>query len=126
MLRARLADARFFWDQDQRHRLADRVSELQSVVVYAHEGSTAYQVPKLDGVVFHARLGSMAQKAERIAKLAHHLCPTMDLADAEMAERAGRLCKADLVTETVGEFPDLQGTYRQLFSGSRRRAAGGM
>ena len=97
VLRARLADARFFWEQDQRRSLEDRVDDL-------------------DGVVFHARLGSMKDKAERIAKLAPNLCPSMDLADAEMAERAGRLCKTDLVTEMVGEFPDLQGIMGSYYA----------
>ena len=91
VLRARLADARFFWDQDRRQRLADRV-------------------PQLEGVVFHARLGSMADKARRIERLARTLCRYIGGADPDEAARAGLLCKADLVTEMVGEFPDLQGT----------------
>ena len=91
VLRARLADARFFWEQDKRQKLIDRV-------------------PALEGVVFHARLGSMAKKAERIAKLARALCPMIVGADPIKAERAGLLCKADLLTEMVGEFPELQGT----------------
>ena len=90
VLRARLADARFFWDQDRRQSLEDRL-------------------PALEGVVFHARLGSMKDKAERIASLAHSLSTAVPGALAERAARAGLLCKADLVTEMVGEFPDLQG-----------------
>ena len=106
VLRARLADARFFWEQDKKVSLAGRVKQLK-------------------GVVFHARLGSMEAKARRIEKLARSLCPliensihvaTIDDAPDQAAEdasdqaaRAGLLCKADLVTETVGEFPDLQG-----------------
>ena len=91
VLRARLADARFFWDQDRRQKLADRL-------------------PQLEGVVFHARLGSMAHKARRIERLARMLCQYIEDADPDEAARAGLLCKADLVTEMVGEFPDLQGT----------------
>ena len=90
VLRARLADARFFWDQDRRQSLEDRL-------------------PALEGVVFHARLGSMADKARRIATLARSLSAIVPGALAERAARAGLLCKADLVTEMVGEFPDLQG-----------------
>ena len=99
VLRARLADARFFWDQDRRQSLEDHL-------------------PALEGVVFHARLGSMALKAERTSKLARAFCKDFKdkhpvwAADADPydAARAGLLCKADLVTEMVGEFPDLQGT----------------
>ena len=98
VLRARLADARFFWEQDKRQSLENRL-------------------PALDGVVFHARLGSMYQKAKRIEKLARTLFGAISEAnpgwaadtDPEDAARAGLLCKADLLTETVGEFPDLQG-----------------
>ena len=90
VLRARLADARFFWDQDGLCRLEDRVDAL-------------------NGMVFHARLGSMHQKAKRIERLARALCQWIEGADPDEAARAGLLCKADLMTETVGEFPDLQG-----------------
>ena len=99
VLRARLADARFFWDQDRRKSLEDRL-------------------PTLADVVFHAGLGSMSDKARRIEKLARSLFIAIrgenpdwagDVIPDEAA-RAGLLCKADLVTEMVGEFPDLQGT----------------
>ena len=97
VLRARLADARFFWEQDRRRKLEQ-------------------YVPTLGGIVFHARLGSMAQKAERISRLAHLLCPAVPGADPEDAARAGLLCKADLVTEMVGEFPELQGLMGSLYA----------
>ena len=97
VLRARLADARFFWDQDRRVPLADRV-------------------PRLSGVVFHARLGSMCQKAERIGKLARSLCSAIPGAGPDNAECAGILCKADLVTEMVGEFPELQGLMGSFYA----------
>ena len=97
VLRARLADARFFWDQDRRQPLADHV-------------------PRLEGVVFHARLGSIANKAQRISALARSLCPVVRGADPDQTTRAGILCKADLVTEMVGEFPDLQGVMGYYYS----------
>ena len=105
VLRARLADARFFWEQDQRQKLEEFL-------------------PALEGVVFHARLGSMAQKAGRISRLAHTLCNdfkdknSLWAADThpDDAARAGLLCKADLVTEMVGEFPDLQGLMGSLYA----------
>ena len=97
VLRARLADARFFWDQDRRQKLED-------------------YLPALKGVVFHARLGSMYEKAERIEKLARSLCSEIVPADQIKAAQAGRLCKADLVTEMVGEFPDLQGTMGRYYA----------
>ena len=97
VLRARLADARFFWDQDRSQSQED-------------------YLPALDGVVFHARLGSMADKAQRIATLAHSLCSSIPGADPNQATRAGLLCKADLVTEMVGEFPDLQGIMGRYYA----------
>ena len=97
VLRARLADARFFWDQDQRQSLEDRL-------------------PALDGVVFHARLGTMYEKARRIAALGRILCRYIEGADQYAALRAGILCKADLVTEMVGEFPDLQGIMGRYYT----------
>ena len=97
VLRARLADARFFWDQDTRQPLED-------------------YLPALKGVVFHADLGNMYEKVKRISDLAGTLCPSIDIADTKMAKEAGRLCKADLVTEMVGEFPDLQGLMGSLYA----------
>ena len=97
VLRARLADARFFWEHDQRHKLEDHL-------------------PALEGVVFHARLGSMAEKAQRIAELAGNFLPEITGADSKLAARAGLLCKADLVTEMVGEFPDLQGVMGRYYA----------
>ena len=97
VLRARLADARFFWDQDMSEPLED-------------------YLPALQGVVFHARLGYMHEKARRIEKLAYTLCQWIDNGSPDDAARAGLLCKADLVTEMVGEFPDLQGLMGSLYA----------
>ena len=97
VLRARLADARFFWDQDRSHSLEKHLDALK-------------------GVVFHARLSSMRKKADRVARLAHILCPAIPGANPDDAARAGLLCKADLVTEMVGEFPDLQGTMGRYYA----------
>ena len=97
VLRARLADARFFWDQDKRQKLIDRL-------------------PQLEGVIFHARLGSMADKGRRIAELAGSFFAEITGADPKQAARAGLLCKADLVTEMVGEFPDLQGVMGRYYA----------
>ena len=91
VLAARLADARFFWEQDLKVPL-----EQQS--------------GKLGGIVFHEKLGTVADKVERVAKLARWLVDQGIIgADADQAERAARLAKADLVTGMVGEFPELQG-----------------
>jgi glycyl-tRNA synthetase beta chain len=90
VLRARLWDAQFFWDQDRKHSLASRI-------------------PQLDGVVFHARLGSLGAKASRLEKLAGWIGQRVPEANPGLAARAGLLCKADLVTSMVGEFPELQG-----------------
>nr|WP_256437607.1 glycine--tRNA ligase subunit beta [Roseococcus sp. SDR] len=106
VLRARLSDARFFWDQDRKQRLE------------------AF-LPKLEGVVFHAKLGTQAQRVERIAKLAAHLAPMVG-ADAALAERAARLAKADLASGMVGEFPELQGVmggYYARLQGEDARVA---
>ena len=92
VLAARLSDARFFWEQDLKVPLEE-------------------QAAKLSGIVFHAKLGTVADKVERVAKLARWLCEEgiVKGADPAEAERAARLCKADLVTGMVGEFPELQG-----------------
>ena len=91
VLAARLSDARFFWELDQKTPLADHAK-------------------KLERITFHEKLGTVADKVERIAKLARWLCEEGIVAgDPDLAEQAARLCKADLVTEMVGEFPELQG-----------------
>ncbi len=90
VLRARLSDAKFFWDQDRRRSLADRVADLATMV-------------------FQEGLGSLADKAARLETLAGEIAASVAGADAESARRAGRLAKADLTTEMVGEFPELQG-----------------
>jgi glycyl-tRNA synthetase beta chain len=89
VLRARLADAKFFYDQDRRAALESRV-------------------PRLANVVFHSRLGSQLERVARIERLAALLAGSLG-ADEAAARRAARLCKADLLTGMVGEFPELQG-----------------
>ena len=90
VLRARFADARFLWDQDRKHTLTSRL-------------------PKLQEVVFHAKLGTVHDKAMRIGKLARSLAAFVPGADAEKAQVAGELAKADLTSQMVYEFPELQG-----------------
>jgi glycyl-tRNA synthetase beta chain len=92
VLAARLADARFFWEQDLKVPLDEQAKELS-------------------GIVFHEKLGTVADKVERVAKLARWLVEEGIIlgADPEQVERAARLAKADLVTGMVGEFPELQG-----------------
>lgn len=92
VLAARLADARFFWEQDLKVPLEE-------------------QATKLSGIVFHEKLGTITDKVERVAKLARWLVEggVVKGADSGQVERAARLAKADLVTGMVGEFPELQG-----------------
>src|SRR5207302_4601466 len=89
VLRARLADARFFWDQDRKTRLEDRVEALKQRVYYE-------------------KLGSVYDKGERMERIAQDLASRLN-ADLERVRRAARLAKADLSTGMVGEFPELQG-----------------
>jgi glycyl-tRNA synthetase beta chain len=96
VLAARLSDARFFWEQDQKKTLED-------------------YLPKLKDIVFHEKLGTVADKVERVAKLVRELAPVCG-ADPDMCERAARLCKADLVTGMVGEFPELQGVMGSYYA----------
>ena len=93
---ARLSDAKFFWDGDLKVPLADRVA-------------------KLDTIVFHEKLGTQGERVKRITTLARELAPLVG-ADADKAERAATLCKADLVTEMVGEFPELQGLMGRYYA----------
>jgi glycyl-tRNA synthetase beta chain len=96
VLRARLSDARFFWDQDRKHRLDSRV-------------------PSLKDIVFHAKLGTLADKIERMKTLVWELAAAIG-ADQELAGRATQLCKADLITGMVGEFPELQGIMGRYYA----------
>jgi glycyl-tRNA synthetase beta chain len=106
VLRARFADARHFWDVDRATRLEARV-------------------PRLDGITFHAELGSQGDRVVRIARLARIIAPLVGAPEAEAA-RAAHLAKADLVSGMVGEFPELQGVmgrYYALHDGEPRAVA---
>jgi glycyl-tRNA synthetase beta chain len=96
VLRARLADAKFFYDQDRRTRLEARV-------------------PRLAHVVFHGRLGSQLERVERIQLAAGRIAHELG-ADSLLTGRAAWLCKADTLTEMVGEFPELQGTMGRYYA----------
>ncbi|KQO74309.1 glycine--tRNA ligase subunit beta [Methylobacterium sp. Leaf88] len=96
VVRARLSDAKFFWETDKAIRLEDRL-------------------PKLDSIVFHEKLGTQGARVQRIAALARELAPLVG-ADPDQAERAATLAKADLVTEMVGEFPELQGLMGRKYA----------
>ena len=91
VLRARLSDAEFFWDQDRKIRLEDRV-------------------PALGQIVFHAKLGTVADKMKRVEALAAEIAKFVRGADVAKVQRAAKLAKADLTTGMVKEFPELQGT----------------
>ncbi len=96
VIRARLADAKFFWDKDRKTKLEDRL-------------------PKFEQITFHEKLGTQAERIERIARLAKELAPIVK-ADLAKVERAARLAKADLTTEMVGEFPELQGLMGKYYA----------
>ncbi|HTS42384.1 MAG TPA: glycine--tRNA ligase subunit beta [Xanthobacteraceae bacterium] len=96
VIRARLADAKFFYETDLKTRLEDRL-------------------PKFEHIVFHEKLGTQAERIERIVRLAKELAPIVK-ADPKKAERAARLCKADLLTEVVGEFPEVQGLMGRYYA----------
>jgi glycyl-tRNA synthetase beta chain len=103
VVRPRLADAAFFWDADRRHSLASREDALA-------------------GVVFQARLGSMADKSRRVASLARVIAERIG-SDPALAERAARLAKCDLLTQMVGEFPELQGSMGRHYAVHDREPA---
>src|SRR5581483_11466424 len=96
VIRARLSDAKFFYETDLKTRLEDRL-------------------PKFEHIVFHEKLGTQAQRIARIEALAAHIAPMVD-ADVAKAERAAHLCKTDLLTEVVGEFPELQGLMGRYYA----------
>jgi glycyl-tRNA synthetase beta chain len=96
VIRARLADAKFFYETDLKTRLEDRL-------------------PKFEHIIFHEKLGTQAQRIARIETLAGCIAGLID-ADIAKTERAARLCKADLLTEVVGEFPELQGLMGKYYA----------
>ena len=96
VLRARLADAKFFYDQDRKIKLEARV-------------------PKLASVVYHGKLGSQLERGERVRAIARFVAGKTG-ADPELADRAAFLAKADLLTEMVGEFPELQGLMGRYYA----------
>ena len=96
VIRPRLADAMFFWEQDKKCSLFHRVDQLKSVV-------------------FQQKLGTLFDKSERIAGLAIEVAAKLD-ADEQLAARAAHLCKCDLLTEMVGEFPELQGIMGSYYA----------
>ncbi|SAK44685.1 glycyl-tRNA synthetase subunit beta [Caballeronia fortuita] len=96
VVRPRLADAKFFFTQDKKKRLEDRV-------------------PLLANVVYHNKLGSALQRVERLEALAGEIAPMVGV-DAALTRRAARLAKADLLTDMVGEFPELQGTMGTYYA----------
>jgi glycyl-tRNA synthetase beta chain len=96
VIRARLSDAKFFYESDLKTRLEDRL-------------------PKFDNIVFHEKLGTQAERIARIGRLAAEIAPLVG-ADVEKTSRAALLAKADLVTETVGEFPELQGLMGKYYA----------
>ncbi len=96
VLRARLSDARFFWDLDRKQKLED-------------------WLPKLETVVFHAKLGTQGERVRRLVRLAGVIAPLVG-ADVAQAERAAGLAKADLATGMVGEFPELQGVMGRYYA----------
>ncbi|MGH6670683.1 MAG: glycine--tRNA ligase subunit beta [Xanthobacteraceae bacterium] len=96
VIRARLSDAKFFYETDLKTKLEDRL-------------------PKFAHIVFHEKLGTQAERIARITALAKELAPLVK-ADAKKAERAAQLCKCDLLTEVVGEFPELQGLMGRYYA----------
>ncbi|MCC6719899.1 MAG: glycine--tRNA ligase subunit beta [Acetobacteraceae bacterium] len=103
VLRARFSDARHFWDMDRKATLESRVAAL-------------------DGIVFHAKLGTQGERVRRLVKLAGALAPLVG-ADPGLAERAALLAKADLTTGVVGEFPELQGVMGGYYAAHDGEAA---
>jgi glycyl-tRNA synthetase beta chain len=96
VIRARLSDAKFFYETDLKTKLEDRL-------------------PKFEQIVFHEKLGTQAERIDRIERLASELAPIVG-ADLAKTKRAARLCKADLLTEVVGEFPEVQGVMGRYYA----------
>ena len=104
VLRARLSDAKFFWEQDRKIRLEERL-------------------PALKGIVFHAKLGTQAERVQRIAALALALADYVPGCDKPQVMMAAELCKADLVSGMVGEFPEVQGIMGRYYALSEKLPA---
>ena len=96
VVRPRLSDARFFYNQDRKHGFASRVLKLGSVV-------------------YHNKLGSLGDRGQRLGALAYSIGEKLG-ADANLARNAGLLCKVDLLTDMVGEFPELQGIMGRYYA----------
>lgn len=96
VINARLSDAKFFWEKD----LATKLEPMRQA---------------LSSITFHAKLGTQADRVERITELARQIAGSVD-AEADLAGRAAQLCKADLVSEMVGEFPELQGLMGRYYA----------
>jgi glycyl-tRNA synthetase beta chain len=96
VIRARLSDAKFFYETDLKTKLEDRL-------------------PKFDSIVFHEKLGTQGERIKRIERLAAEIAPLVG-ADVEKTKRAAHLAKADLLTEVVGEFPELQGLMGKYYA----------
>jgi glycyl-tRNA synthetase beta chain len=96
VIRSRLSDAKFFYETDLKTKLEDRL-------------------PKFDQIVFHEKLGTQTERIKRIERLAAEIAPLVG-ADVEKAKRAAKLAKADLLTEVVGEFPELQGLMGKYYA----------
>src|SRR3978361_164924 len=96
VIRARLSDAKFFYETDLKTKLEDRL-------------------PKFEGIVFHEKLGTQGERIARIERLAAEIAPLVG-ADVEKTKRAAKLAKADLLTEVVGEFPELQGLMGKYYA----------
>jgi glycyl-tRNA synthetase beta chain len=103
VIRARLADAKFFYETDLKTRLEDRLEKFKHIV-------------------FHEKLGTQWERIHRIERLAAELAPVVG-ADVEKTKRAARLAKADLLTEVVGEFPELQGLMGKYYALGQREDA---
>jgi glycyl-tRNA synthetase beta chain len=103
VIRARLSDAKFFYETDLKTRLEDRL-------------------PKFDHIIFHEKLGTQGERIKRIERLAAEIAPLVG-ADVEKTKRAARLAKADLLTEVVGEFPEVQGLMGKYYALAQREDA---
>ncbi|WP_339761111.1 glycine--tRNA ligase subunit beta [uncultured Hoeflea sp.] len=125
VVRARLSDALYFWTTDQA-ALPDRDKLTASAEKLGLDMSKPLdqRMAKLDqlGVTFHAKLGTQGERVQRIARLAAELAPVVG-ADPALATRAAMLAKADLTTEVVGEFPELQGVMGRIYAGLQNEHA---